>query len=482
MESLPVIISFSAYFFVLLAIGLFSHKRSKTQSDFALGDRSLNFWVTALSAHASDMSAWLFIGFPTSLYLAGVSGFWCAIGLLVGMFLTWHYIATKLRVETEKYNCYTLSSFFEKKFEDSSGILRTATAILTVVFLTHYLAAGLMAMGMLFESLFGFDYTVGIVIASAIIAVYTMFGGFVTVAWTDLFQGVFLLAMITIVPAVAFTKIDGFNSILEAAQAKNVSLSLIKGNSFQGFIEALLLAIGWGVGYFGLPHVLTKFMGIKKPEELRKSKVVGMIWQTLALTAAAAIGLIALAYFKQGISDPQLIFVTMVKELFNPYLSGFIFCGVLAANMSTMDSQILVSSTVITEDLYKRLIAPQATSSQLLSVSRLGVLAITLLSLVLSLTKSASIFDSVGYAWSGLGSSFGPIVILSLYSKTSNRFGAIAGIVAGGATSGLWPFINPLLLDQPLMPMVPGFFVGLLTILGVSWLTRAPALAEPTLE
>lgn len=466
-----IIAAFILYLIILLAIGIFAHKKSTTEVDFIMGNRSLNFWLVALSAHASDMSAWLFMAFPAAVFIGGLSQVWIALGLLLGMLANWHFVASKLRIATEEMDSYTLSTFFERRFNDRSGILRSLTALMSIVFFASYLSGGLIAMGYLFESLFGIDYYVGITIATCVVVFYTIIGGFVTVAWADLFQGIFLLLMILLVPAVAFTKISGIQAIVQSAQAKEISLSVLKDPSITSMISVLLLAAGWGLGYFGQPHIVTKFMGIRQASDLRKSKYLGMAWQLLTLAAAATVGLIGIAYFSQGLANSEMVFVEMVKGLFPPFIVGFILCGVIAANMSTMDSQILVCASVITEDVYKHFIHKKASSRQLLKVSRIGVVVISFFALFLAYSKSSTVADTVFYAWTGLGCSFGPLVLVSLYSKNANRYGAIAGIFVGGVLAATWRYLNPLIIDFSIPSMVPGFLLSLLTILGVSWLT-----------
>jgi sodium/proline symporter len=339
-----------------------------------------------------------------------------------------------------------------------------------VIFLTHYISAGLIAMGYLFESLFSIDYYIGISVASLVVLIYTLIGGFITVAWTDFFQAIFLLLVIILVPAVAFFQIDGIKSIEIAAEQKEISLAFISDYSIDTLLTIFSLALGWGLGYFGQPHIITKFMGINSASELYKSKYIGISWQIITLLAAAVIGLIGIAFFKEGLANPELVFVEMVKQLFNPWMIGFILCGVIAANMSTMDSQILVCASILSEDLYKKF-AKRNSSSDLLRVSRYGVLAVSLASLAIAWNKSSTVLDTVLYSWSGLGSSFGPLVLMSLYSETTNRYGAIAGIIVGGLVSGFWPLLNPMITEYTMFPMIPGFFFSLVAIYLVSKLT-----------
>ena len=468
-----VIAAFIVYFSLLLTMGLIFHKKQRTSSDYILGNRSLSFWLVALSAHASDMSAWLFMAFPMSIFVLGLSQAWIALGLLIGMFLNWQLVAPRLRSMTEAYNCYTLSSFFEKRFNDKSGIIRVISALVMVIFLTHYLSAGLIAMGNLFESLFRLDYYIGLSIAMLVVVIYTYVGGFTTVAWTDLFQGIFLLIMILLVPIMAYLKIDGWSQITETAQKQGISLSLAPEEGFDGFFTISSLALGWGLGYFGMPHIITKFMGIKHVSELHKSKWLGMSWQLIALTAAAFVGLVGIAYFPNGLEKPELVFVEMVKDLFHPFLGGFILCAIIAANLSTMDSQILVCGSMMSEDLYVPLHRTLPSDRKILWFSKLSVVFISFIALLLAFNRSTTVLDTVLYSWSGLGSAFGPLVLMSLFSKRVNRYGAMAGIIVGTLVSMIWPSLNPILTRYEVLPMIPGFFLSGISIYLVSLLTTS---------
>ena len=472
------IAAFIVYFSILLLLGLIFHKRQTTSSDFIMGNRTLSFWLVALSAHASDMSAWLFMAFPMSIFVLGLSRIWIALGLLVGMYLNWQFVAPRLRSMTEHYNCFTLSSFFEKRFKDNSGVIRVISALVMVIFLTHYLSAGLIAMGNLFESLFELDYFIGISIALFVVVLYTYVGGFNTVAWTDLFQGIFLLIMILLVPFMALAKIDGWTQISAMAQTKNISLSWIPEGNFDAIFTIFSLALGWGLGYFGMPHIITKFMGIKHVSEMNKSKWLGMSWQLVALAAAALVGVVAIAYFPNGLEKPELVFVEMVKDLFHPFVGGIIFCAIIAANLSTMDSQILVCGSMISEDLYVPLHHQPPSDRKVLWASKLSVICISLIALALAFNRSSTVLDTVLYSWSGLGSAFGPLVLMSLYSSSANRYGAMAGIIVGTAVSMAWPTLNPLITRFEVLPMIPGFILSALSIYLVSKWTksREPAL------
>ncbi len=464
------LMAFVAYFSIILMLGWFFHRQQKTSKDFIMGNRSLNYWVTAFSAQASDMTSWLFQAFPAAFFLYGVSQAWMGIGLVVCMFLNWHLISKKLRVQTEELDSCTLSTFFEKRFNDTSGILRVSTAAMALFFTTFYLSASLIGIGNMLESLFQMDYFVGISIAVVVVVIYTIIGGYYTVAQIDQFQAIFLLLMVILVPSVAFTHLpNGFEGIIETAKKLDISLQLFPTGSFFEILMLLQISLGWGLGYFGQPHIITKFMGIKSPEELVKSKYLGISWQIISLTAAATVGLIGISYFNGFMNNPELVFVEMVKQLFHPFIGGFILCAVLAASMSTMDSQILVCASIISEDFFKHLFKRHASQKELLLISRIGVLLVSLIALLIAFDRSTSLMDAVYYAWAGLGASFGPLVLMALYYKKTNKYGAFAGIIIGGCIAAFWPTINHLFFPQlTIYSMVPGFFCSLLGIYLVS--------------
>lgn len=467
------ILSFVSYFSILLGIGYISHRKQTSNAEFIVGNRSLNFWVTALSAHASDMSAWLFMGLPMAVYLQGLSGSWIGIGLMVGMFLTWQLIAEKLRTSTEKYDSYTLSTFFEKRFNDTSGTLRILTAIVLLFFLTFYLGAGLTAMGLLIESLFNINYWWGLSFALCVVVAYTFGGGFVTIAWTDLFQGIFLLFMISLVPILMiFRYPDTWTTISNLNELKPHYLSLMGEMSLGSVISSAFVALSWGLGYFGMPHVITKFLGIEDAKDMKKSRNVGMTWQFFALTASIAVGVVGFAHYQGTLDKPELVYVEMVKLLFHPFIAGFVLCGVLAANLSTMDSQLLVCASVIGEDLYKRFTDKEPSQKTLVRASRCGVIIIALLALIIAFDHEETIIEAVFYAWAGLGSAFGPLVLMSLYDPKANKYGAVCGIVIGGLIGSIWPMVNPYLFEYNLPATIPGFTLSLLAIYGVSRLTN----------
>ncbi len=457
-------IAFVLYFCWLLFIGLLVSKKKPTASDMLVGSRGLNYWVTALSAQASDMSSWLFMAFPMQLFLFGLPQLWIAVSLIVGMYCNWHFIAPKLRIETEKYNAYTLPTFFSRRFHDTKGTIRVLLALLSLFFLTYYLAAGMITFGILFERLH-IDYMVGISIATAAMFVYSCIGGFMSVAWVDLFQAIFLLLAICIVPLLAFFKIEGWSAISNIATAKGISLSLFPDNA-----REILYPLGWGLGYFGMPHIVTKFMGINDPKQLTKAKYLGISWETLALFAAGAIGMIGIAYFQNGISNPQLIFIQMVDDLLHPFAAGLVLCGVIAATLSTMNSQLIVAASNITEDIYKQLFNKHASSKREVIVFRIALVVLSVAAFLIASSHNTTIMDTVSYAWTGLGCISAPLMIASLYSKNVTRTGAIAGILTGGIIASIW---TSLPIPGEIPAMIPGFIAGLIAIFGVSYATAS---------
>ncbi len=463
-----IMAAFVIYFCILTCIGLFFYVKNKNATDFMIGNRSINYWVTAIATQSSDMSSWLFLAFPAAIYAQGLPQAWTAIGLVTGMFICWQFIAPKLRSVTAQYNDLTLSSYFASRYNDKYGTLRIITALFAIVFFTFYIASSLVGLGRLFASAFGISYHAGIVLGLVSALGYTLLGGFIAVAWCDLFQGLFLLAAIVIVPVYTLYTLGSAESILVAAQARALPLTLFP--SLQDTFNSILLAASWGLGYFGQPHILTNFMAIDDVRNIKYAKYVGITWQIMVLTAAICVGLVGIAYFNTGIGNPEDLFIIMTKQQFFPLLAGFILCGILAATLSTMDRHILISGSIVAEDLYKKIMHKHASSVWIMQMSRIASVVISCIALFIARNNSSSIYELVNYSWSGLGSSFGPLVIMSLYSSSVTRHAAIAGVLVGGIVSGLWPYLN-----TGMLPLVPGFGLSLLTIIGVSWLQRKRA-------
>lgn len=455
------------YFLLVLSVGIFSYKKQTNTSEFLMGNRLLGTWLTALAAHASDMSNWLFMGYPAIIFVGGLFNAWVAIGLSFCMFLNWQWIAPKLRVLTEKMGNLTLPSFFESRLDDHSGKIRLFSAGICFLFYTIYIAAGLVGLGALSESLFGIQYSLGIIIGIGIVITYVLVGGFTTLAWLDLFQGFFLLGVILVVPFLTLSKVVGFSAIGQVLADKPSLLPSLKGLTL---LQIVSMALGWGLGYFGQPHILTKFMGIRDVSKMKQSKRIGMSWMVLSLCAATFVGLVAVPFFSNGIYDPEMIFIEMVKENFSPFVIGFILCAVIAAIVNVMSSQLLVISSILSEDFYKRILCRKASEKKLLKVSRLGILAVAFLAFIIAFIRPGSIFELVLYAWSGLGAVFGPLLIYMLYSKRITKLGAWIGMLSGGLISAIWPLINPF-LPVPIEPLLPAFIISFGLNWGISYKT-----------
>ncbi len=459
--------AFVAYFAFFLGLSFHFWRKRTTTSSFMLGNRQMNYWVTALSTQASDMSDWIFMAYPGLIYALGLFNAWVAIGLLIFMFLNWHFIAPRLRSSTERTQSLTLASFFERHFHDTSGTLRLATVFFTFYFIVFYIGAELVGLGRLFETTFGIEYNLGIAISMGLVVLNILLGGFVALAWSDMFRGIFLLAMITLVPFVAFKHLPDKSSLLAHANLSNLFTALVPDFSWATISKILLISTGWGLGYFGSPHILINFMGIKDVKNMYKAKYVGITWQTLVLIAATCVGLVGTYFFTTPLANRELVFIEMVKVLFTPLFAGFILCAVLAATMSVMTAQILATSSILAEDFFKRLLHKTMNDSVELLTVRSCIITLPLISYAISYNSTSTINDLVSYAWSGLGLAFSPVVIAALYIPSANKYGAAASMIFGGILGMLWPYFH-----FGFLPLLPGFIICMLILLSVSWLTK----------
>ena len=451
------------YFAILITIGFLAKKRKQTAKDFLIGDRSLNFWLTAFAAHASDASSWLFLGLPAMIFTKGLFSSWMAIGLIIFMFLNWQIIAPRVRRATEKYNSMTFSSFFESRFADTSGIIRIVTALMLFAFYIIYISAGVVGMGILLQSILGISYQLSTLIGLCLIIPYLFAGGYLTLAWTDLFQALFLLMAIISVPLIAFT---GWEPIQYALTSHHLSDSLFPNFSGYTLLTIFFAITSWGLGYFGQPHIVTKFMGIANPKHIPKAKYVGMTWQIITFSGAVLIGLEGIAYFTH-LKDPETVFIRMADYLMHPFVAGLMLCGVLAATISTINSQILVLASSLSEDFYKRIWRKNASSKEMLWASRVFIVLAATFAYAIAAFRISTIYELVFFAWSGLGSSFGPLMIAALFAKKINKYGAFAAILAGGISAALWP-----LTKSQIPALLIGFILSFVAMWSVSKLTK----------
>jgi SSS family solute:Na+ symporter/sodium/proline symporter len=478
------LVSLAAYFALMLGIGLWAWRKSTGDvSGYLLGGRRLSPSVAALSAGASDMSGWLMLGLPGAAYVSGLSASWIAIGLFAGAWLNYLIVAPRLRVHTERTgDSITIPQFFEERFRDHSHLLRIVSAVVIIIFFTLYTSAGVVSGGKLFESAFGADYALGLWVTAGVVVVYTLFGGFLAVSLTDFVQGIIMFVALILLPVVAFSALDGqFTSALSAANPR--ALELV------GDLTpiAIISSLAWGLGYFGQPHIIVRFMAVRSVRDVPAMRNIGMSWMGVALAGALATGLIGAAYAARTgtrIEDPETIFILLSNLLFDPLITGFLLAALLAAIMSTISSQLLVSSSSLTEDFYRIYLHRDASQKELVAVGRLAVLAVALVAIFLAYDPDNSILGLVANAWAGFGAAFGPIVILALTWKRLTRNGALAGIVTGAATV-LFFIYAPVLPDGKTLSslvyeIVPGFLACGLTAILVS-LAGAPP-PEPVVE
>jgi len=441
-----------------MGIGVYFYKKTASLEDYLIGGRAMGSWVTALSAQASDMSGWLLMGLPGAVYLGGISQAWIAIGLFIGTVLNWKYVAARLRVYTEKTNSMTLPSFFEKRFGDSTGLLRIISAAIILLFFTIYSASGLVASGKLFESLFNIEYKLAVIFGGLAIVSYTFLGGFMAVSWTDFFQGILMFFAITIVPTIAYGEIGGMGSIIEMTAENGVSLSLMP----EGFtFAAVISAAAWGLGYFGQPHILVRFMGIDTIKKVASARKIAVIWVAISLTAAVFVGIIAVPMFP-NIADSEKVFIEMIAEIFNPWIGGILLAAILSAIMSTIDSQLLVSSSTLTEDFYNKIVSREASESEKMWAGRAFVIIIAVIAFILALNPNNSVLGLVSYAWAGLGAAFGPVVLFALFSRKTSWRSVLTGMLLGTITLIYWKESG---LGSTLYEIVPGFLVNVIVIM-----------------
>ncbi|MES9974429.1 sodium/proline symporter PutP [Candidatus Thiodiazotropha sp. LNASS1] len=473
-SDLLVGLSFFCYLLTLLIIGVVAWRRTRNLSDFVLGGRSLGSWVTALSASASDMSGWLLLGLPGYAYLAGLESFWLALGLLIGTWLNWRLVAARLRIASEAAgNALTLPEYLSNRFNDTSGLIRISSSFFILLFFLFYTSSGLVAGGKLFEAVFGLPYLWAVASGALIIILYTAFGGFLAVSWTDLFQGLLMLLALVTIPLYVLVEIGGFEGFLSAVEGSNAELlnPLTDSNGGPLGVIAIVSLMAWGLGYFGQPHILARFKAIKQSDFVPKAQRIAVSWVFITLTAATLSGLVGIPIFETPLEDAEKVFIRLVDLLFHPLVAGVCLAAILAAIMSTADSQLLVSSSTFTGDLYRLLLRKRATEAELVIVGRLAVLSIALIAFLLALDRESRVLDLVSYAWAGFGAAFGPAVLLSLYWKGMNRWGALAGILSGGLTVVLWKPLQGGLFD--LYEIVPGFLISLAMIVLVSRLTSS---------
>ena len=458
-------------------IGWYFYLRTRNLSDYILGGRGLNTWVASLSAQASDMSGWLLLGLPGFAYLSGMEAFWMTAGLAIGTYLNWKFIAARLRKYTEiAGDSITLPVYFENRFKTKTPLIRIISALFILVFFLIYTASGFVAGAKLFNTVFGIQYHLALLTGMLVIISYTFLGGFMAVSWTDFFQGMIIFVAMLVVPVLAFRALSiegeslgqlsiempGYFNILKTAAGEKLSV-----------ISIISLA-AWGLGYFGQPHILSRFMAIKHHQHIRPARHIAMIWVIMCLAGALLIGITGRAYLAQTLdkTSSETIFMLLVNGLVHPLFSGFLLAAILAAIMSTADSQLLVASSAVTEDLYRLIFRKRAKDKELVWISRFAVLVIALFAYLIGMNPESSVLDLVAYAWAGFGATFGPIILLSLFWDRMTGNAALAGMAVGGLTVLCWKQLSGGLFDM--YEIVPGFLFSVVSIIVVSLLDKKP--------
>lgn len=474
----PTLITFSAYLVLMVAIGLAAWRYTNNLSDYILGGRRLGSLVTALSVGASDMSGWLLMGLPGAVFFAGISESWIAIGLLIGAWANWKLVAARLRVYTEQCgNALTLPDYFSHRFEDKSRALRVISAAVILVFFTIYSAAGMVAGARLFESSFGLSYETALWVGAAATIAYVFLGGFLAVSWTDSIQAALMIIALVVTPIAVMNELGGLAPAVEGVAAVNpLALSLTTGQTAVGVISLL----AWGLGYFGQPHILARFMAAESVSTIPNARRIAMGWMGFCLAGAVGVGFFGAAYFAQHPdaagavnANREAVFLSLTQALFNPWIAGVLLSAILAAVMSTLSCQLLVCSSALTEDFYKSFLRPAAGQRELVWVGRWMVLAVSVLAILIARDPESRVLSLVGYAWAGFGAAFGPVILMSLLWPRMTRNGALAGIVVGAATVLIWRQGGWFDLYE----MVPGFALATLAIVAGSLTGPAPSNA-----
>ncbi len=471
----PTLITFVIYIAAMVLIGLMAYRSTNNLSDYILGGRSLGSVVTALSAGASDMSGWLLMGLPGAIYMSGLSESWIAIGLIAGAYLNWLFVAGRLRVQTEHNgDALTLPDYFSSRFEDASGLLRVISAIVILVFFTIYCASGIVAGARLFESTFGMSYETALWAGAAATIAYTFIGGFLAVSWTDTVQATLMIFALIITPIIVLLATGGIDTTFLAIEAKDpTSFDMLKNTTFIGVISLM----GWGLGYFGQPHILARFMAADSVKSIAKARRISMTWMILCLAGTVAVGFFGIAYFSAhpDVAGPvtenhERVFIELAKILFNPWIAGVLLSAILAAVMSTLSCQLLVCSSALTEDFYKAFLRKSASQRELVWVGRAMVLLVALIAIALAANPENRVLGLVSYAWAGFGAAFGPVVLISVVWKGMSRNGALAGILVGAVTVVVWKHFELLGLYE----IIPGFIFASIAIVLFSLTGKGP--------
>lgn len=471
-----VIGTFFVYFVVMFIIGIVAYRRSSNFADYVLGGRTLGPFATAISTGASEMSGWLLIAMPGAAFLMGMSSFWIAAGLFAGTLINWLVVAQRLRVYSFiANNSLTIPEYLAERFQERALVLRLVAAVFIITFYLFYTSSGLVAGGKLLNTVFELDYTLAVVIGALAIVSYTFFGGYLAVSWTDVIQGLMMMLTLIVVPVVAIYELGGISETVTAVNESKAGLLNAFQDASSGEVftwVAIVSSLAWGLGYFGQPHALARFSGINEAKNIPMARAIAVSWTGIGLVGALLIGIIGNAYFPEGLDDHERIFMFMIDIMFNPLVAGVLLTTVLAAVMSTADSQLLICSSTIADDIYKAMFKRDATQKELVFVGRIAVLGVSIIAVLLAMNPDSNVLGLVSYAWAGFGAAFGPTLIASLYWSRLNQWGALAGIIVGGLTVVIWAQLSGGIFD--IYEIVPGFVLSVLAISIVTLVTPSP--------
>lgn len=462
------------YMVAMLAIGWYSFRKTSNLTDYMLGGRSLGPAVTALSAGASDMSGWLLMGLPGAVYASGLVEGWIAVGLTVGAYLNWLLVAPRLRVYTQvSNNSITIPSYLDNRLKDSSKLLRIASGLIILVFFTFYVSSGMVSGGVFFESSFGYSYHSGLLLVAGVVVAYTLFGGFLAVSYTDFIQGLIMFLALVTVPIVGVFVTGGIGETVTSI--KEVNPDYLSFFATTATTAGVISSLAWGLGYFGQPHIIVRFMAISSVKETKQARRIGIGWMILSLFGAMTTALVGIAYYQQHgltLKNPETVFIALGQILFHPFVAGIMLAAILAAIMSTIASQLIVTSSALVEDIYKAVFNKSASDKHYVFMGRLAVLVVSLFALWGAWDQDNTILELVAFAWAGFGSAFGPVILLTLFWKKITRWGALSGMVVGAVVAYVWGQNKEL--HGMLYEIVPGFFSAFVVVIIVSLMTYKP--------
>ena len=485
MYNLWTILAFVVYLGAMIGIGVIFSRKSSNVSDYFLGGRGMNSWLTALSAQASDMSSWLLMGLPGAIYLSGLGEAWIAVGLGIGTYLNWLLVAKRLRKYSAIANdSITIPEYFQNRFDSSSSALKVTCAIIIFIFFLIYTASSFNAAAKLLNTVFGINYTLGLTIGVLVIMLYTFLGGYFAVVWTDFFQGMLMFFALMIVPIIAYGVVStDFSQIVHSVPGNPEYMSFIRGKDGNIYSWQYIVSnLGWGLGYFGMPHILVRFMSIKSADMIRKSRIIASVWVFITLVASVFVALTGYAYMSgtgmtmfTDAAGSETIFMLLVQKLTPGFIAGILLCAIVAAIMS-----MLVTASAVANDIYKAVINKDANDKQLLTLSRIAIIIVAIIAFLIALNPNNSVMSLVSYAWAGLGAAFGPTMLLSLFWKRMTMSGALAGMISGGATVIIWKqFLGKTLLvgsdGTVLYELIPAFVISIIFIVVVSLISPKPS-------